>query len=168
MPGRGGAGLQTLSPGCNATAACPDKQVEDFGDHACVGHMPAPAPGYATQGGNDMNLAAIPRSAMFVGGAILGGAVIGGGIGAVQSLKQDGVDNQLSRQEKRDAIANAIIGAGVGAAAGVALIGARNLVPALGNVPILGTASIPATIGLGLGIGSAGAGAWSLAKHALD
>ena len=115
-----------------------------------------------------MNLAAIPRGAMILGGAMLGGAALGAGIGAVQSLRQEGVDNQFSRQEGRDTLANVIVGAGVGAAAGVALLGAKKLVPALGALPILGQAGPVATLGLGMGVGAAGLGAYTLARNALN
>jgi hypothetical protein len=115
-----------------------------------------------------MNLAGIQRSALILGGAIAGGAVIGGGLGAISSLKSEGTDNQLSRQEKRDTLANVIIGAGAGAAAGVALLGGKHFVPKLNALPILGSMGIAPTIGLGLGVGAAGYGAFSLASHALD
>lgn len=115
-----------------------------------------------------MNLAAIPRGAMIFGGAVLGGAVIGGGIGAVKTLKHEGTDGTFSKQDGRDTLANVIIGAGVGAAAGVALLGAKKLVPALNRIPVLGAAGPVASIGLGMGVGAAGLGAFSLATNALD
>ena len=111
---------------------------------------------------------AIPKSALFIGGTVLGGAVIGAGIGAVKSLKDEGVDNQFSRQDGRDTLANAIIGAGVGAAAGVALVGTKKLVPSLTGIPMLGQLGTAGTIGLGIGVGGAGFGAYTLARNAFD
>ena len=115
-----------------------------------------------------MDFAAIPRGAMIFGGAVLGGAVIGGGIGAVRSLKAEGTDGTFSKQDGRDTLANVIIGAGVGAAAGVALLGAKKLVPALGSLPIIGQANTWQSVGLGMGVGAAGLGAYTLAANALD
>lgn len=102
------------------------------------------------------------------GGSILGGAVLGGVGGMIVTLKQEGVDNQFSRQEKRDTIANVLIGAGVGAAAGVALITAKHFIPKMNNVPILGAAGPWASVGVGAGIGAAGYGAYTLASHLVD
>lgn len=114
-----------------------------------------------------MSLGAIGTNAMIIGGAALGGAVIGGGTGAVLALKRDGIDNQYARQEGRDTIANAIIGAGLGAAAGVALLAGRSVMPVLNKVPVF--AMSPAmTIGAGAGLGAAAAGVGSLAYHAFD
>lgn len=139
--------------------------MDDSGDYAgTVGRGCRPP----VDDGKNMNFAAIPRGAMIFGGAVLGGAVIGGGIGAVKSLKGEGVDNAFSRQDGRDTLANVIVGAGVGAAAGVALLGAKKLVPALGALPIVGQAGPVASIGLGMGVGAAGLGAFTLARNALD
>ena len=68
----------------------------------------------------------------------------------------------------RDPLLDLVVGAGVGAAAGVALLGAKKLVPALGKLPILGQAGPIATLGLGMGVGAAGLGAYTLARNALD
>lgn len=118
-----------------------------------------------------MNLNAIGRGAMIIGGATLGGAVLGGGTGLVTSLKQEGVDNRYARQEGRDTVANAIIGAGLGAAAGVALLAGRGpatkLIPALGKVPLM-TMPPALTLATGIGFGAAAGGVGSLAFHAFD
>ncbi len=115
-----------------------------------------------------MNMNAIKFGAAVIGGATLGGAVLGGGVGAVKALKNDGVDNQYARQEMRDTIANAIIGAGIGAAAGVGMLAARKFVPILGNIPLAGTLPAPLLIAAGVGGGAAAAGVGTLAHHALD
>lgn len=112
-------------------------------------------------------MGAIGRNAMIIGGAALGGAVIGGGTGLVTSLKQEGIDNRYARQEGRDTIANAVIGAGLGAVAGVALLAGRNVVPVLNKVPLF-SMSPAMTIGAGAGFGAAAAGVGSLAFHAFD
>lgn len=114
-----------------------------------------------------MNLGAIGHNAMIIGGAALGGAVIGGGTGAVMALKREGIDNQYARQEGRDTVANAIIGAGLGAAAGVLLLAGRSAIPALNKVPVF-SMSPAMTIGAGTGLGAAAAGVGSLAFHAFD
>lgn len=115
-----------------------------------------------------MNLPGVARSAMIFGGAVLGGAVVGAGAGAVRALKSEGVDNAFSRQEGRDTLANVIIGAGAGALAGVALLGARKVIPAMGALPILGQVGTVGAISLGLGVGAAGYGAYTVAGHMLD
>lgn len=159
--------MAAASAAWNEACSGDDTRVDEDGDHACMRRRSGTPP---RQHGDDMGMGAmgaIGRNAMIIGGAALGGAVIGSGTGAVMALKREGIDNQYARQEGRDTIANAIIGAGLGATAGVALITGRKFVPLLNKVPVF--AMSPAmTIGAGAGFGAAAAGVGSLAFHALD
>ena len=85
-----------------------------------------------------MNLGAIKTGAMIIGGATIGGAVIGGLASTAATLKQEKAHDGFTAQNGRDTWANAIIGAGIGAATGIAFLGARRMVPVLGRIPIAG------------------------------
>lgn len=109
-----------------------------------------------------MNLGAIKSGAILAGAAIGGGSLVGAGVGAVQSLKgePDPAAAGLTVSEKRGVLANAIIGAGVGALGGVALIGAKKVI----NIPALKGLPMVAMLGLGTATGAASYGAYSLGR----
>lgn len=111
---------------------------------------------------------AIPTGMKVIAGTMLGGALIGGGIGAVQSLREQPKDDGISRMEKRNVLANAIVGAGVGAAGGVALLGLRKFIPAIGGLPVVGSLSGVQALALGGATGAVSVGAYSAAKSLLD
>ena len=67
-----------------------------------------------------MNLAGLKSGAILAGVTIGGGALVGAGIGAVRSLNDEpnAATSGFTGMEKRSVLANAIIGAGVGALGG--------------------------------------------------
>ena len=110
-----------------------------------------------------MNLSAIKSGAILAGVTIGGGAAVGAGIGLVQSLNSEPAADAtgFTSMEKRSVLANTIIGAGVGALGGVALLGAKKIftINALRGLPM------PALLGLSAGTGAAAYGAYTLGRN---
>jgi hypothetical protein len=110
-----------------------------------------------------MNLAALKSGAILAGVTVGGGAVVGAGIGLVSSLNSEPTpaSSGLTSMEKRSTLANTIIGAGVGALGGVALLGAKKIftINALRGVPM------PALLALSAGTGAAAYGAYTLGRN---
>ena len=113
-----------------------------------------------------MTLAGLKSGAILAGVTIGGGALVGAGIGAVRSLNDEpnAATAGFTGMEKRSVLANAIIGAGVGALGGVALLGAKKLV----NIPALRGIPMPAMLALGAGTGAAAYGAYTVGRNAFN
>jgi hypothetical protein len=110
-----------------------------------------------------MNLSAIKSGAILAGVTIGGGAAVGAGIGLVQSLNSEPTADAkgFTSMEQRSVLANTIIGAGVGALGGVALLGAKKLftINALRGLPM------PGLLALSAGTGAAAYGAYTLGRN---
>lgn len=113
-----------------------------------------------------MTLAGLKSGAMLAGVVIGGGALVGAGLGAVQALNGEpsAAASGFNGSEQRNVLANVIIGAGVGALGGVALIGAKKVF----SITALKSLSLPAMMALGTGTGAAAFGAYTLGRNVFN
>lgn len=113
-----------------------------------------------------MSLAGIKSGAIIAGVTIGGSALVGAGLGAVRSLNEEPSPTAagFGRMEKRSVLANAIIGGGVGALGGLALIGAKKYV----SINALRSLPAPAMLVLGTGAGAAAYGAYTVGRNTFN